>query len=68
MSAEVESSGAVVIRVTDTGNDIPKGSGLGLTICRKIVTHYGGHIWAESELGKGSTFFFRLPARCRADA
>ncbi|MBI4375205.1 MAG: sensor histidine kinase, partial [Elusimicrobia bacterium] len=38
-----------------------KGSGLGLSICRKIIQAHNGRIWAESDLGHGSTFHFTLP-------
>ena len=37
------------------------GSGLGLDICRKIINHYEGNIWVESEVGKGSVFCFEIP-------
>ncbi len=45
-----------------------EGTGLGLTLARRIVELHGGRLWVESELGEGSTFTFSLPLRDIAHA
>lgn len=44
------------------GTPLKKGSGLGLYICRMLVNEFGGKIWVKSRVGKGTSFYFNLPA------
>jgi signal transduction histidine kinase len=49
-------------QIPQAGRAKLKGMGLGLTIAKKLLEMHGGKIWVQSESGKGSTFFFTLPA------
>jgi signal transduction histidine kinase len=52
----------------DSGTDRKFGGiGLGLTISKKIIDTYGGQIWVDSIVGKGSSFKFSLPLQSAKD-
>ena len=77
IKSEPDESGDVLMSVQDSGTGIdqqnvirifdplfttkPKGLGIGLSICRTIIEGHDGRLWVNSTVGKGSTFFIKLP-------
>jgi len=51
------------INYTTKGTDGERGSGLGLDLVVDFIKIHNGEVWVDSELGKGSTFYFKLPVK-----
>jgi len=49
------------IKLENSNQHLYRGTGIGLYLCKELITRMGGEIWVESEYGRGSTFYFSLP-------
>ena len=47
--------------ITTKGTNSEVGTGLGLLLCKEFIDMHRGSIWAESQIGQGTTFFFTIP-------
>ncbi|MFI5158663.1 MAG: ATP-binding protein [Sphingobacteriales bacterium] len=50
-----------IVRIDSKNTRHISGFGIGLYLSAEIINHHGGKVWAEKEVGTGSTFYFNLP-------